>query len=114
MRSGINIDRLNGSCRGIVGSLRQRDWRRRCANWKALYSSNGLPGTSNANPDQIDLALRGVAWGDAVGVALANDLGPLKAQATNFLMDAAQGIPSYGASLVGQPVHHPFQGELLT
>ena len=25
MRSGINIDRLNGSCRGIVGSLRQRD-----------------------------------------------------------------------------------------
>jgi phospholipase/lecithinase/hemolysin len=84
------------------------------ANWKAFYSSNGLPGLSNATADQIDLAARGAAWGDAVGVALANDLGPLKAQATNFLMDAAQGIATYSASLVGQPAHHLFQGELIT
>jgi hypothetical protein len=84
------------------------------ANWKAFYGSNGIPGILNASSDQVDLAARGAAWGDAVGVALANDLGPLKAQATNFLMDAAQGIASYSASLIGQPAHHPFQGELLT
>ena len=41
-----------------------------------------------------------------------NDLGPLKAQATNFLMDAAEGIANYSMSLVGQPAHHPFQGEI--
>jgi hypothetical protein len=31
-------------------------------------------------------------WGDAVGLGLAKDYGPLKAQATNFLMDSAEGI----------------------
>lgn len=63
---------------------------------------------------QVDLAARGAAWGDAVGIALDNDLGPLKLQAANFLMDAAQGIADYSTSLVGQPLHHPFQGEVLT
>ena len=81
------------------------------ANWKAFYGSNGLPWTSNPSADQVDLAARGAAWGDAAGFALANDFGPLKAQATNFLMDAAEGIANYSMSLVGQPAHHPFQGE---
>ena len=82
------------------------------ANWKAFYGSGGLPWTSNPTADQIDLAARGAAWGDAVGFALGNDFGPLKAQATNFLMDAAEGIANYSMSLVGQPAHHPFQGEI--
>jgi hypothetical protein len=82
------------------------------ANWTAFYGSNGLPWTSNPSADLIDLAARGAAWGDAVGVALENDFGPLKAQATNFLMDAAEGIANYSMSLVGQPAHHPFQGEI--
>ena len=81
-------------------------------NWKAFYTSNGLPGIANATAAQIDLAARGAAWGDAVGVGLADNLGPLKALATNFLMDAAEGIASYSMSLVGQPAHHPFQGEI--
>ena len=47
------------------------------ANWKAFFTVNGVVGISNATADQIDLAARGAAWGDAVGVALANNLGPL-------------------------------------
>ena len=82
-------------------------------NWKAFYTSHGVPGIANATPTQIDLAARGAAWGDAVGVALANEIGPLKGQAINFLMDAAEGIAEYSASLVGQPLHQPFQGEML-
>jgi hypothetical protein len=31
-------------------------------NWKAFYTSNGLPGVPNATGDQIDLAARGAAW----------------------------------------------------
>jgi hypothetical protein len=46
---------------------------------------------SDASAGQIDLAARGAAWGDAVGVALSDNLGPLKGQVTNFLIDAAQG-----------------------
>jgi hypothetical protein len=55
---------------------------------------------------------RGAAWGDAVGVALANHLGPLYGQATNFLEDAAEGTEVYSASLASQPTHSPFQGEV--
>jgi RTX calcium-binding nonapeptide repeat (4 copies) len=83
------------------------------SNWKAFYSHNGIPGISNPSTDQVDLAARGAAWGDAVGLALANNLGSLKAQATEFLMDAAQGNAMYSVSLVGQPHHSPFQGEIL-
>ena len=57
--------------------------------WKGFYTSNGVAGVPNATADQIDLAARGAAWGDAVGTALANNLGPLVAQTTNFLEDAA-------------------------
>jgi hypothetical protein len=78
--------------------------------WKAFYAGNGLQDIAAAA--QIDLAARGAAWGDAVGVALDNNLGPLKALANNFLMDAAEGIASYSMSLIGQPAHHPFQGEI--
>ena len=83
------------------------------SNWKTFYSNNGIPGISNPSADQVDLAARGAAWGDAVGLGLANNLGSLQAQATEFLMDAAQGNAIYSASLVGQPHHSPFQGEIL-
>jgi hypothetical protein len=80
------------------------------ANWKAFYTANGVVGIASATPDQIDLAARGASWGDMVGIALANNLGPLSGQVTNFLEDAAQGTAIYGASLTGQPAHAPFQG----
>ena len=78
------------------------------SNWKAFYTSAGIPGNATPTADQIDLASRGAAWGDMVGVALANNLGPLNGQVINFLDDAAQGTAIYGASLVGQPIHQPF------
>ena len=76
------------------------------SNWKAFYGSHGIPGIANPTSEQVDLAARGTAWGDAVGVALDNNLGPLKALTTNFLFDAAEGIASYSMSLVSQPAHH--------
>jgi hypothetical protein len=79
-------------------------------NWKAFYTSYGIPGILNPTATQFDLAARGAAWSDAVGVALANNLGPLNAQAINFLEDAAQGTAIYSASLSSQPNHAPFQG----
>jgi hypothetical protein len=78
------------------------------SNWESFYTAHGVAGLANATAGQIDLAARGAAWGDMVGVALANNLGPLSAQVTNFLEDAAQGTAIYGASLVGQPAHQPF------
>ncbi len=45
-------------------------------NWVTFYTANGIPGVPDATAAQIDLAARGAAWGDAVGVALANNLGP--------------------------------------
>ena len=82
------------------------------SNWKAFYSSSGIPGYSHPTADQIDLAARGAAWGDAVGVALANNFGPLHGQVTNFLEDAAQGTAVYSASFASQPSHSPFQVEV--
>ena len=79
-------------------------------NWKAFYASSGIPGNANPSAIQIDLAARGAAWGDAVGVALATDLGPLNGQAIDFLQDAAQGTAVYSASLSSQPNYSPFQG----
>ena len=78
------------------------------SNWKAWYSANGLPNNAHPTADQVDLASRGAAWGDAVGSALASKAGPLYAQVTNFLDDAAQGNAQYSVSLVGQPTHHDF------
>jgi aryl-phospho-beta-D-glucosidase BglC (GH1 family) len=80
------------------------------ANWKAFFTANGVAGIANATPNQIDLAARGAAWGDAVGIAFDNNLGPLPGQVINFLDDAAQGTALYHASLVGQPIHHAFLG----
>ena len=76
-------------------------------NWKAFYTNNGIPGISNPSAAQVDLAARGAAWGDAVGTALANDLGPLGDQAINFLEAAAHGIAIYSASLTSQPQGSP-------
>jgi hypothetical protein len=78
------------------------------SNWKAFYTSAGIPGNATPTADQIDLAARGASWGDMVGVALANNLGPLNGQVINFLDDAAQGTAIYGAPLIGQPIHQPF------
>jgi hypothetical protein len=80
------------------------------ANWESFYTSNGIPGHANASPAQLDLAARGAAWGDAVGVALANNLGPLLAEVTNFLQDAAQGTAVYSAPLTSQPNNNVSQG----
>jgi hypothetical protein len=82
-------------------------------NWKAFYTSNGIPGIP-ATAANVDLAARGAAWGDAVGVALANNLGPLPGQVINFLKDAAQGTAVYSASLASQPTPGPFQGGAAT
>ena len=79
------------------------------SNWEAFFTAHGVPGLSNATAAQIDLAARGAAWGDMVEVALANNLGPLQGQVTNFLEDVAQGTAVYAASLVGQPPHQAFQ-----
>jgi hypothetical protein len=73
------------------------------SNWEAFYTAHGVPGIPNATTDQIDLAARGAAWGDAVGVALANNLGSLPGQVTNFLDDVAQGTAVYSASFSSQP-----------
>jgi hypothetical protein len=80
------------------------------SNWVDFYTSHGVPGISNPTNEQIHLAARGAAWGDAVGVALANNLGPLPGQTTNFLEDAAQGRANYGASLASQPIAFKFEG----
>jgi hypothetical protein len=80
------------------------------SNWEAFYTSHGVPGLSNATVEQIDLAARGAAWGDAVGVALANNLGALPGQVINFLEDAAQGTANYSQALASEPVAGPFQG----
>jgi hypothetical protein len=84
------------------------------ANWKAFFTANGVVGISHATADQVDLAARGAAWGDAVGIALANNLGPLPGQVTNFLQDAAQGTAIYSASLASQPIHASFHVASLT
>jgi hypothetical protein len=82
------------------------------ANWKSFYTTYGLLGNSASTAPDIDLAARGAAWGDAVGLALADNLGPIKSETTNFVMDAAEGLANYSTPLVGQPAHHLFQGEV--
>jgi hypothetical protein len=83
------------------------------ANWEAFYTAHGIAvGGVSSNPtaQQIDLAARGAAWGDAIGLALFDNLGPFPGQVTNFLEDAAQGTAIYSASLLSQPTAAPFQG----
>jgi hypothetical protein len=74
------------------------------SNWKAFYTEVGLPGIHNASAAEIDLAARSAAWGDAVGVALSNNIGPLGGQTANFLADVAQGTAVYSAPLGAQPL----------
>ncbi len=71
--------------------------------FEAYFTQNGIVGIANPTAAQIDLAARGTAWGDAVGVAVANNLGPLSGLVANFLEDAAQGTAVYSASLSSQP-----------
>jgi hypothetical protein len=79
-------------------------------NWESFYTSHGIPGIGTGTAAQIDLAARGAAWGDAVGVAVANNLGLLPGQVINFLEDATQGSAIYSAALASQPTASPFQG----
>ena len=72
------------------------------ANWKALYTQNGVAGIPNATPEQIDLAARGAAWGDAIGVALVHELGPYHGYSIDFLEAAAQGLAIHGAPIEAQ------------
>jgi hypothetical protein len=51
----------------------------------------------------------GQAWGDAVGVAFANNLGQLPQATISFLEDAAQGTAKYSTSLGAQPTPAPFE-----
>jgi hypothetical protein len=78
------------------------------ANWKAFYTLQGIPGNATPTVNQIDIAARGAAWGDMVGVELVSDIGPLNAQVMNFVDDIAQGTAIFGAPLLGQPIHQPF------
>ena len=68
-----------------------------------------MPGFSHPTADQIDLAARGAAWGDAVGLALANNLGLLANQVTNFLIDAAQGKAIYSLPLRANRITEPYK-----
>jgi hypothetical protein len=72
-------------------------------NWEAFYTQNGIPGISTPTTDQIDLAARGTAWGEAVADALANNIGPLLGQSTSFLEDVAQGTAIYSETFSSQP-----------
>ena len=74
------------------------------ANWKSFYSAHGIPGIPAPSAAQIDLAARGAAWGDAVGIALANNIGPLLNETMNFLNQAAQGTAVYSAPLTARPI----------
>jgi V8-like Glu-specific endopeptidase len=83
------------------------------SNWKTFYTGNGLPWDPQPSAAEIDLAARGAAWGDLLGIALTDPAGAvLQRQVTNFLADAAQGSAIYSASLASQPTHAPFQGEI--
>ena len=75
------------------------------SNWKAFYSSHGVPGIPDPSTTQIDLAARGAAWGDAVGVALANNLGPLKGEVMNFFLNAGTTVPDAAVHLTGIAAH---------
>jgi hypothetical protein len=80
------------------------------SNWEAFYTANpNALGAGSHTANRINLAARGASWGDMVGVALANNLGPLSGQVINFLDDAAQGTAIYRASLVGQPIQPAFR-----
>ena len=74
-------------------------------NWEAFYTAHGIPGVANATAAQIDLAARATAWGDAVGVALANHLGAMHEEVIKFLEDAAQGIAVYSPRLRAADAH---------
>jgi hypothetical protein len=74
------------------------------SNWKAFYMVFGLPGIQHASAAQIDLAARGAAWGDAIGAALSDNIGPLAGQTINFVENVTQGTAVYSASLGSQPL----------
>ena len=82
--------------------------------FEAFYTANGIPGITNPSAEQIDLAARGAAWGEAIGTALVNNLGPFGGETANFLEDAAQGTAIYSASLSSQPAAASFQGGVVT
>src|SRR5215831_13137566 len=70
-------------------------------NWKNFYTANGLPNNSTPTSDQIDTAARAAAFGDAVGTAIVNNLGPLKGFADGVLIGDALNINGQGPNTLG-------------
>jgi hypothetical protein len=62
--------------------------------FKGHFTQNGIPGIAHPTADQIDLAARATAWGDAVSVAVANNLGPLAGQTATFCRTPRRGLRS--------------------
>jgi probable HAF family extracellular repeat protein len=79
---------------------------------EGFFTANGVVGVANPTADQIVIAARAGAWGDAVAIALENPtLAPLAGQTINFLDNAAQGTAIYSAPFSSQPTPLPFQGQ---
>jgi hypothetical protein len=81
---------------------------------EGFFATHGIVGVQNPTAAQIDLAARAGAWGDAVAIALGDNLGPLAGQTINFLKDAAHGTAVYSAPLSSQPNAAAFLGTAST
>lgn len=77
------------------------------SHWESAFATNGIPGIDHPNASQIELGARGAAFGDAVGVALDNNLINTHDIATNFIGLASHGTGVYGAPLAIQPEYNP-------
>jgi hypothetical protein len=77
------------------------------SNWKAFFTTYGISGIAHPTADQIDLAARGTAFGDAVGVALDNNINGIHDLTNNFLGVASHGTGVYSAPLALQPEYNP-------
>jgi hypothetical protein len=81
-------------------------------NWEAFYTAHPQNATT------VTQAAYGAAFGDAVGVALANPtvngtIALLVSEVKNALIDNAEGLYTVGIPLISEPPHQPLQGEAL-
>lgn len=89
-------------------------------NWKAFYTANPTAlGAGTITAAQIDLAARGAAMGDAVGLAINSAVGPLGASVVNVLNNDAlfengQAPTAYGVGITTVPTAAVFQGGVQT
>ena len=82
--------------------------------FEAFYTANGISGITNPSAEQIDLAARGAAWGEAIGTALVNKPWPLRWRDGELPRGRRQGTAIYSASLSSQPTAASFQGGVVT